>query len=161
MSVETGFILFLILLLSQIFYQMKCIKDLIIPTEKRNVDIIFVIIGITVILGIVYFMGNEWTHYLLGILASVMIGLNLYKSGITSKGFSFPAGYTGGLVSHAPWDKIKNVDISQKDYVMVSFYSMSTFSISDKNILYFKKQDYEKIVNILEKNLSLDVIKIK
>ena len=152
MDIKT--ILILILFLTIIFHQIRCIRNLIIPTTKRTGEITVAIMGAIVLLGITYIYADVWVHYIVGILASGIIILALYKNGITPKGLSCLGPHIG-YIAFIPWDKIKRVQISRKKYVVVSFSGRG----HDK--LYFNKGDYDKVVDILEKNLSPEVIEIK
>lgn len=152
MDIKT--ILILLLFLTIIFHQIRCMRNLVIPTKKRAGEITATIMGAIVLLGITYVYADVWIHYIVGILASGIIILALYKNGITLKGFSCQ-GSQIGHIAFIPWDKIKRVQISRKKYVVVSF------SGRGHNKLCFNKDDYDEVVGILEENLSPEVIEIK
>ena len=139
-----------VLFIGILIYQIKCLRDLLVPTKKNMDQVIFTVIGIVVILGITYFYGNGLTHYILGILAAIVFGLFLITPGITSKGFSYSISYKGFL---APWHKIKRVRINLKEDVIVSFSGHGSYK------LYFKKKDYKELLSVLKQNLSSEVLK--
>lgn len=137
-----------ILFSSVLIHQIRCLKDLLISTKKSIAELVFSCIGVVVILGITYFYADIWVHYLLGVLGAVILGFSLLKTGITSKGFSYSRSYLGFL---APWNKVKRVKITLKKDLVVSFTGHGYCD------LYFKKDDYEKVFNILKQNLSSEV----
>lgn len=126
------------------------LKDLVIPTRKRRGEIVFLIIASIGILGVTYFYAKGWTQYTLGILGTIMLILSLLKTGITSKGVSYIP--TGNLIGFIPWNKIKSLTIYLKKDVEVHFSGQ---------ILYFNKDDYDKIIKISKENLSSESIIIK
>ncbi|HZK57563.1 MAG TPA: hypothetical protein VFD17_04545 [Clostridia bacterium] len=139
-----------ILFIGILVHQIKCLRILLIPTKKSIAQIMFTVVGTVVILGITYFYGDMFTHYILGILAAAVFGLSLFKSGITSEGFSYNRSFVGFL---APWHKIKKVQVDLKENIIVSFSGHDTYE------LYFEKEDYGELISILEQYLSMEVLK--
>ncbi|MFW5648309.1 MAG: hypothetical protein ACOCG5_04420 [Candidatus Alkaliphilus sp. MAG34] len=129
-------------------HQIRCLGILLIPTRKGTVQIAFTIVGIIVILGITYFYADMFIHYILGILAAMVFGLSLFKSGITSEGFSYNRSFMGFL---APWHKIEKVRIDLKKNVVVSFSGHGSYELR------FRKEDHEKLIGILEQYLPVEV----
>lgn len=137
-----------ILFISILVHQIKCLKILLISTKKSIAQIMFVVAGIIVILGITYFYGDMFIHYILGILAATVFGLSFFKPGITSEGFSYNRSFMGFL---APWHKIKKVQIDLKKNVVVSFSGHDSYELR------FRKEDHEKLIGILEQYLPVEV----
>lgn len=134
-------ILFVVIIIGNI----RCIKDLIISTKKSAGELIATILGITIILIVTYLYANIWINNLLGILGAIVLILSLYKSGVTSKGFSYSRSYIGFL---APWGEIKSVHIIKEKDIIISFSGHGHY------YLYFKEEDYEELMNVLKENLS-------
>ncbi|MCR1973863.1 hypothetical protein NSA52_06920 [Clostridium sporogenes] len=134
-----------------IFKEFKIINQLVIKTEKKFIETIFLIIGIVVFFYITYVYAKIQMHYLVGILGTTLyIGAYL-KNGITSKGFVSSYRY----LQFAPWNKIEEVHINKGKSIKVSYSGNG-----GSNRLYFKNKDYEKIVEFLNKNLSNSSITI-
>ncbi|HZJ76126.1 MAG TPA: hypothetical protein VFC70_00320 [Oscillospiraceae bacterium] len=133
-----------ILFIGIIIHQVRCLRKLLIPTKKSTAQIIFTVAGIIVIFGITYSYGKIFIHYILGILGATVFGLSLFKTGITSEGFSYNISFIGFI---APWHKIKKVSIDLKKNVVVSF------SGHDFHELCFEKKDYEKLISTLKQYL--------
>ena len=133
-----------ILFIGILVHQIKCLRELIIPTKKSIAQIIFTVLGVVVILGITYFYGDMFIHYILGVLAAIVFGLSLFKTGITSGGFSYNRSFVGFL---APWHKIKKVRVELKENVIVSFSGYDSYELC------FKKENYKELTGILKQHL--------
>ena len=142
------FIFFIIMIVDCI----KDIRDLIIPARKQTLDIIFLVISITVILGITYLYANTWVHIILGILGSVFLILTWAKKGITRKGFNSIRYFGSGK-----WNNLKNVQVSLKNDVKVSFIERASY----EDIHYYKIEDYDRIITLLLENLPGEIVKIR
>ena len=143
-------ILILGLFVVTIVMELIHLKDLVIATRKRRSEIIFLIIGSVGILGVTYFYAKGLSQYILGILGTIMLILSLLKTGITSKGVSYIP--TGNVIGFIPWNKIKSLTICLEREVEVHFAGQ---------ILYFKKEDYDKIIEISRNNLTSESVIIK
>lgn len=133
------------------FKEFKIVNQLVIKTEKKLIETIFLIIGIGIFFYITYIYAKSQIHYLLGILGTILyIGVYL-KNGITSKGFVSSYRY----LQFVPWNKIEEVHINKGKSIKVSYSGNG-----GSNRLYFKNKDYEKIVEFLNKNLSNSSITI-
>lgn len=134
-----------------IILYIKDIKELIIPTRKRKMEIIAWIMGTVIIGWLMYKYANAISHYIVGILGIIILTLSVFRVGITSKGFKpnirGPMTWT--------WHKISSVHIIVKDDLKIEFYRKYT-----SDIQIYKKEDYDRIMEILEENLSRDVIKV-
>ena len=128
------------------------IKKLIIPTKKRKIEVIGLTIGSIVILGTMFKHANSIVHFILGILGIVVILLSVFRLGITPKGFK---GRKRGAFTWT-WDKISSVHIIIKNDLKIEYYRKDT---SDIHI--YKKEDYDRIMEILRENISYDKIKIQ
>lgn len=75
------------------------------------------------------------------------------RKGVTLKGFNSIRGFgrTGS------WNNLKNVQVSLKDYVKVSFITRNSF----ENIHYYKKENYDRIITLLLENLPGEIVKIR
>lgn len=125
-------------------------KELLIPTKKSIGQVITIVIGVIVLLGITYLYASTWIHYILGVLGILVFVFSLFKAGITSKGFSYTRSYIGFL---APWDKIKNVYVSREKDVTLYFSGHGSYELC------FRKEDYDQIMNILKQKLASEVVK--
>lgn len=128
------------------------IRELIIHTKKRKIEIMTLPIITIVILRIMFKYANSIVHYILGILGIVVILLSVFRLGITPKGFK---GRKRGAFTWT-WDKISSVHIIIKNDVKIEYYKKDT---SDIHI--YKKEDYDRIMEILRENISYDKIKIQ
>lgn len=150
-DISTGLIV--IAFIGFILIYIQDLRDLIIPTKKKTIEIVFLAIGTIVILGITYFYGKTWLHYILGILGTSSLILSFMRTGITHKGFR-SIRWTGR--SFGNWNQVQNVQIFLKKDVKVSFISKDF-----EDIHYYKKEDYDKIINLLLENLSSSIVEIK
>ncbi|BAQ12973.1 hypothetical protein CBB2_0863 [Clostridium botulinum] len=132
-----------------IFKEFRIVKQLVIKTEKRTIDTIFLIIGIVVLFYIIYAYATTSRHYLLGLLGTIAYIVSYLKNGITSKGFV--SSYR--CLHFVPWNKVKEVHIKQEKSMKISYLGNGS-----SNRLYFKEKDYDKIIEILSKNLVNDLI---
>lgn len=148
-------VLVFLVFIVMIAYYFKDIKDLIIPTRKTTLDIVSLVISITVILMITYLYAKTWSHYILVTLIVIFFIFSFIRTGITSKGILF----IGGLTAQGKWSKIHSVQVSLKKDVIVSI--ILNKSNSREIIHCYKKENYNKIIALLLKNLSNEKINIK
>lgn len=140
-----GIAIFLALTAIIIIY-LKDIKELIIPTKKSKLEIATVVISTIVIIGIMYLYGETWFHYLIGFLGIIFMIVTLPRRGITIKGFRSNRGIYWGN-----WNKLKSVHvITINEDVKVSLTGRYLYWDTH----YYKKEDYDKIINILQENLD-------
>lgn len=141
-----------ILFIGTLIHQVRRLRNLLIPAKRRMGEIIATVLSVIVIFGLTYFYGNGPVHYLVGLLAMMIIAFYPFTFGITPKGFSYNRGAVMGFL--APWRRIKNVRmVIKRDKIIVSFSGHGHFD------LHFAKDRYEELVNVLEKNLSPGVLK--
>ncbi|HDK7168928.1 TPA: hypothetical protein PTV44_002844 [Clostridium botulinum] len=140
-----------VLFVGIIFKEFKIVNQLVIKTEKKLIETIFLIIGIGVLFYITYIYAKNQIHYSLGILGTILYVGAYLKNGITSKGVVSSYRY----LQFVPWDKIEKVHINKGKSIKVSYSGNG-----GSNRLYFKNKDYEKIVGFLNKNLSNSSITI-
>lgn len=139
-------IIIILLFIVMFLKQLKCIKELIIPTRKRYTEIIIVLLTIIIVAGITYFYAKTVLHYITGVLGNVIFVSMWFKEGITSKGFVRNA--RGEELIE--WNKINKVIItSSKDIkvILIGGFIGQT--------MYFKKSDYDKVFNIIRVNLPI------
>ena len=127
-------------------------RELIITTKKRKTEIIGLSIGTIIILWLMYKYAGSILHYIVGVLGIIILILSIFRLGITSKGFKpnrrGPITWT--------WDKISSVHIIIKKDIKIEFYSKGT---SDIHV--YKKEDYDRIMEILRENLSNEKIRVQ
>lgn len=145
-----GIFIFLALTAIIILY-LKDIREIIIPAKKLKLEIITVIVSVIVIIGIMYLYGKTWFHYLVGFLAALFMIITLPRRGITSKGFRSIRGIYWGN-----WNKLKSVRVTTKKDVRV--YFTGRYLYWDTH--YYDKDDYDKIITILQENLPSEILKI-
>ncbi|MGG5460949.1 hypothetical protein [Clostridium sp. B9] len=127
--------------------QVKYIKKLIIPTRKGIVEISTLIVGLLAFGGITIFFGSKLMHYLICLLAMIMFILMWLKRGITSSGFS--SMYRDK--EKIEWNDIEKVVVNKEpNEIKVQVYG----KFMSQNF-YFKKADYEKVIDILKSNLPI------
>lgn len=148
---DTKFIAIFLALTAIIIIYLKDIREMIIPAKKSKLEIATVIIGVIVIIVIMYLYGKTWFHYLVGLLAVVLMVVTLPRRGITSKGFRSIKGIYWGN-----WNKLKSVRVTMNKDVKVSLTGRYLYWDTH----YYKKEDYDKIINILKDNVSSEIIKI-
>lgn len=150
-KLDTIFILFFVVLIA---IAIKEKKDLIIPAKTRKVEFFIGLLGIIIFLMITILKAKTWIHYIIGMLAVIELILMITKEGITSKGFNSLA----VLSIYNNWNKIDYVEISmEKDSVKVLFPNTSL----RRDFSYYDKKYYDKIINILSKNLPREKIRMK
>lgn len=131
--------------IASILQQVRYIKELIIPTRKSYVEIIIVSFGVIIFMCITYFYAKTWIHYLIGILAMFTFFSMYLKEGISSKGFLSMYRHKETIL----WNEIKKVHIINSNNVKIKVYGNFM-----EQTFRFKKNDYDKIINILKKNLD-------
>lgn len=119
-------------------------RKLIIEGSKSKIEKITFFIGLSILIGIVYFFAKTWLHYLFGILVIINFLTLLFNDGIIRDGFS-----SMGLWI-IKWNKISSVTITIKKDIKISI--MGNFR---DQIFHFNKEDYNEIIKILSSNLPI------
>ena len=146
----SGFIIFAGLLLLIVFY-IRDIKSMIVPAKKSNLEIIAVTLGSFALLMITILYGKNYFHYLLGVLSIIVMILTLLRKGITSAGFRSIRGINTGN-----WGRLKSVRVSRNNGVKIDYIAYNSYL----ETLYFKDEVYNKIIEILQNNLSPGILRI-
>jgi len=140
-----------ILFITIIVRDFKIAKELLIKAKKKNIDKIFLLIGIGALLYITFKFAKIPIHYFMGILSVILMITSYLKEGITLKGFtSMNRG-----AQFISWNKIRNININKGEIMKVS-YSGEGFHHN----LCFEKENYDKIVELLNEKLPSIVINI-
>lgn len=139
-------IIILLLFMAIFLKQLKCIKELIIPTRKRYIEIIIVLLTIIILSGISYLYAKTVLHYITGLLGIVIFISMWFKEGITSKGFVRNA--RGEELIE--WNKINKVIITSSKDIKITLIGGFI-----GQTMYFKKSDYDKVFNIIRVNLPI------
>ncbi|MBZ9608410.1 hypothetical protein G9F73_011380 [Clostridium estertheticum] len=129
-----------------ILKQLRDMKALIMPTRKGYVEIITVLFGVIIFIGIIYFYANTWVHYVTGVLAIFMFVSMWIKEGINSKGFISMNRCKESIL----WNEIEKVMVISSNDIKVKLvggFMEQTF--------HFKKSDYDKVITILKENLPI------
>ena len=134
-----------------IILYLKDIKEIIIPTKKSKLEIIGIIISVVIIFLITYLYGRNWFHYVVGFLGVMPIILVLPRRGITSKGFRSVKGIYWGN-----WNKLRSVHVTKNKDVRIYF----TGRYLSYDTHYYNIEDYDRIINILQENVSHKILKI-
>lgn len=137
-------IIILLLLIIIILKQIRYIKKLIIPTRKCCIEIITVLFGGSILIGIMYFYAQTFIDYLMGILGVFMFVSIWIKQGISLEGFISMYGYKEIIL----WKEIEKVKIIKLKDIKIEL--SGNFMEQSFN---FKKSDYSKIINILNEKL--------
>ncbi|MBU3132367.1 hypothetical protein KPL40_07850 [Clostridium gasigenes] len=127
-----------------ILKQLRYIKELIISTRKSYVEIIIVLVGVIIFVGIIYFYANTWIHYITGILGVFMFVSMWIKQGISSKGFISMYRYKELIL----WNEIEKVMVISSKNIKIELsggFMEQTF--------HFKKSDYDKVMTILKEKI--------
>ena len=127
-----------------ILKQLKYIKQLLLPTKKSILEIVVVIIAVCVLGFITYKYANNWINYLIGILGIILFVTTWLKEGITSKGFI-------SLYKHKEiilWSEIEKFDVHKTNNVKITLFGKFM-----EQSFKFKKEDYDKVINIMKDNL--------
>jgi len=148
-----GVLIFFLVCIMLIVGLIKQIRALIIPARKKTIEIIFMAIACMIILGITYLYAKTWYNSILGILGAVILVLSWARQGIAPKGFCS----VRGLWGYETWDTLIEVQVSLQNDVRVSFIT----KILNENIQYYKKEDYDKIIDLLLEHLSSEIVKIR
>lgn len=126
-----------------IIQRLKRMKEILIQTRKKYVEIIIVSI---VFITITYLYANTWIHYVIGILAILMFVTMWLAQGVTSEGFISMYKYKEKI----SWDQIENVIVIKSKDIKIKLsgsFMQQTF--------YFKKSDYDKVIIILKEKLPV------
>ncbi|WP_346931194.1 hypothetical protein [Clostridium sp.] len=134
-----------VLFISIIIKHLKYMKGLIIPIRKRPIEVITVLFGIIIFIGIMFFYANTWIHYITGVLGIFMFISIWIKQGINSKGFISMYRYKERIV----WNEIEKVVITNSKDVKVKLFGGFM-----EQTFHFKNSDYHKVITILKENLS-------
>lgn len=145
-----GILVFLALFILVIFYA-KDVSELVVPTKKSKLELTTVGLGSLILLVITIRYGMNYFHYLLGILAILLLVFTLLRKGITSKGFRSIRGINTG-----DWLKLKSVRVGRKKGVRIDYISGN----SSFDTHFYKDEDYSRIIDVLRKNLPTGVLKI-
>lgn len=135
-----------------IIFYLNNIKEIIIPTNKSKLEIITIIISMLITIFITFYYGRELFHYLIGILGTSILALGLFRRGITQNGFQSMRGINIGN-----WDKLQSVHIIRGDELKIT-YTGQSFSY---DVHYYSAEYYNKIVSLLERNVSSNIITIE
>lgn len=128
-----------------ILKQLKHMKELLIPTKKRYVEIITVLLSVFIFVYIIYFYANTWIHYIIGVLGIFMFISIWAKQGITLKGFTSMYKYKEIIL----WSEIEKVMVINSKDIKVKL-----FGDFMEQTFYFKKSDYSNVIDMIEENLS-------
>lgn len=140
-----GFILIIIVYLNNT-------REIIIPTNKSKLEIITIIASMIITLFITFYYGSELFHYLIGLLGMSILALGLFRRGITQNGFQSMRGMNIGN-----WDKLQSVHLIRGDELKVT-YTGKSFSY---DVHYYSTDYYNEIIDLLEKNVSTNIITIE
>lgn len=143
--VMIGFILIIIVYLNNT-------REIIIPTNKSKLEIITIIASMIITLFITFYYGSELFHYLIGLLGMSILALGLFRRGITQNGFQSMRGMNIGN-----WDKLQSVHLIRGDELKVT-YTGKSFSY---DVHYYSTDYYNEIIDLLEKNVSTNIITIE
>lgn len=143
--VMVGFILIIIVYLNNT-------REIIIPTNKSKLEIITIIASMIITLFITFYYGSELFHYLIGLLGMSILALGLFRRGITQNGFQSMRGINIGN-----WDKLQSVHLIRGDELKVT-YTGKSFSY---DVHYYSTDYYNEIIDLLEKNVSTNIITIE
>lgn len=128
-----------------ILKQLKHLNELLIPTKKRYVEIITVLLSVFIFVYIIYFYANTWIHYIIGVLGIFMFISMWIKQGITLKGFTSMYKYKEIIL----WSEIEKVMVINSKDIKVKL-----FGDFMEQTFYFKKSDYSNVIDMIEENLS-------
>lgn len=135
-----------------IIFYLNNIKEIIIPTNKSKLEIITIIASMIITLFITFYYGSELFHYLIGLLGMSILALGLFRRGITQNGFQSMRGINIGN-----WDKLQSVHLIRGDELKVT-YTGKSFSY---DVHYYSTDYYNEIIDLLEKNVSTNIITIE
>lgn len=136
-----------VLLILIILKQLKYIKALIIPIRKRIIEIVIVLFGIIIFIGIMYFYANMWIHYIIGIMGILVLLSSWIKQGISSQGFISMYRYKEIIL----WNEIEKVQVTNSKDVKVKLFGGFM-----EQTFHFKTSDYQKVINILKEKLPVE-----
>ena len=144
-------IVYIALITLNIIY-LKDIKNLIIPAKMRSTEWIALGISLAIIAWVTFSYGTMLEHYILGVVATLLMILAIARRGVTSKGFtSFK-----GIARWGRWESVKLVIISIQENEIKAEFSLGHAI----DIHFYKSEDYDRLVEILRENLSNEVIRI-
>lgn len=127
--------------LSIIIRRLKRMKEIIIQTRKKYVQIA---IALIVFITITYLYASTWIHYVIGVLGILMFVTIWLAQGITSEGFISMYTYKERIL----WNEIEKIIVIKSKDIKIKLsgaFMQQTF--------YFKKSDYDKVITILEEKL--------
>lgn len=129
--------------------ELKYKKKIVILDKKTVIQSIAVLLCIAILVFITYRYGKDIVDYLLCIMGITELLSSWIVQGISEEGFIRT--YRGKELIQ--WKKIKKVKIVNKKSIKITFYG--DFMESS---LIFNKSDYNKVMDILEKNISSKIM---
>lgn len=121
-------------------------RKLIIRTSKNYTENIIFLLSITFFIGMTFFGAKTWIHYLIGSLGIIWFICMWTQEGITTEGF---------ISMRRPQRIRKWNEISELRIVIKENIKITIMGVLGEEILYFKKTDYSKIIDIIKNNLPI------
>lgn len=131
-------------------------RNLVIPVKKQKIEIFIITVISLTILAFTLRYGRTCSHRLVGILLIVVLISTWIKRGITQKGFNSIM----SLAHFQRWDNIDYVEVYLNNNNDLKVSYLATHLVG-KESYYFKKEDSDKVINILSENLSKEKIRVK
>ena len=144
-------IIFAILIIIGFIY-IRDMKELTIKTKMQTTDWMGLGLTILVILGLGYFYGSRWEHYVMIVMVAILSVLAFGKRGVTPDGFST----RHGILRRGNWDNIKTVRIYTKEEdIKVEVRIGFSFDVH-----YYARKDSGKLMAMIKANLDDEMITI-
>ncbi|MCW3489756.1 hypothetical protein [Dethiobacter alkaliphilus] len=159
-------------LISLILLHIADIREIILPAKKKNLEKISIAVAVVVIGSLAFFFGQGLLiNYIIAALGATVVILGGVKKGITSRSFNV----IGEINIWGNWSKIEKVELSTKEDV--NFLGNWKQKIDPDNgevavlihrkmamrkeVHYYDKDDFEKVLSLLKEHLPAENIKIR
>lgn len=144
-------IFLLVAFLAAVGFQLYRINQIVVQEKKTTGVYIALIMGIVMILGVTFYFGKHWAHFLVGIIGATVLACSIYETGLTKGSFLYSAPGQR-IISHrsrfVDADNIR-VEVFHEDKVVVRFIHKKA-----EHFMVFSKQDEQKIKDILSHHIT-------
>lgn len=142
-------IIFAILIVIGFIY-IRDMKELTIKTKIQTTDWIGLGLTILVVLGLGYFYGSRWEHYVMIVMVAILSVLAYGKRGVTPDGFRTKH----GILRRGNWDNVKSVRVyTKQEDIKVEVRIGFSFDVH-----YYDRKDYSQLMAIVKANLDDEII---
>lgn len=124
-------------------------RKIILSAKIKNSKKVVLAVGSIFIIGIMMYWGRDWYYYVTGIIGAIAFIVSSIFDGISEEGIQARSSL---LIKNQPWESLVRVKLIKDDYVSLDYSGSKA-----NNILYFKKEQYDQLIGILNKKLNKEL----